>query len=680
MAKSKTTLVIIEAPGKRGKIAKYLGSSYEVVATKGHIRDLPKSKLSVDIKNDFEPTYKILSDKKEIVKHIKSRAKQSKEVLLASDEDREGEAIAGHVASQLPKGTNYKRVKYNSITKTAIENGIKNAGPLDDDMFHSYEARRILDRLVGYKCSFITKQATGGKSAGRVQSAGLRILAEREKEIQSFVPDVYWPVEAVVETDGKDKISATVKNPKPLDIESKEEAEKIIERFEKGPIKVHKFSKKNWTNKAYAPFTTSTLQQAASTYLGFSPDRTMRVAQNLYQKSLISYHRTDSRYIEPQSLNEIRNYIQTNFSNNYLPNKPNFFGKGSKTAQQAHEAIRPTDVKLTKYSGGKGDEKKLYELIWKRTVGSQMNPATYDKSSVDFKSGKFVLHANGSKMTFDGFRKVWDFGGTSDQYLPDLTEGDEVSLDSITTERKETNPPPRFSEASFVKELEKKEIGRPSTYSSIISTLKNRSYIEVRKKAIHTTDLGIRVSDFLIEVGFCFVDLDFTKDMESDLDDIATGKKDKVQVLKSFWERLKKDIEKAKDLKKEKEKTDFPCPECKKNNRSAILLKKNSKYGPFFTCENYNNKDNKCEYKADVGDDGKPKEKTKKEIEESEHDCPNCGEKLVVRTSKRGNEYLGCRNWNSDKDCKGFYQMDGTKMDFSKKKYKKKNKKKKKKS
>lgn len=671
-------LVIIEAPGKIKKFKQSLGSGYTVMASKGHIADLPEKGLNVDIKNDFAPTYKVYPEKKDVVKSIISEAKKSDVVYLMTDEDREGEAISWFISKELPKSVNVKRASTCEINKKAILKAIDEAGDINYDMVNSYEARRILDRLVGYKCSFITKQNTGGKSAGRVQSAGLILLANREKEIQAFVPIVYWPIEAELLTKDKHKVLATIKKPDKLKISTQEEAEKIIEVIKKGPVKVSKFEKKEVSIKPQAPFTTSTLYQSAASILGWKSDRTASVAQKLYSEGAITYHRTDSKYVNPEFNTELREYIVGEFGDKYLSSSTNVWSN-KKGAQEAHEACRVTDVNLLAYNVGSIDEKRLYELVWKRTVASQASNMQSLRISAEFSCKKYVLAASGSKVLFDGWRKIWDYSDLVDSILPEMTVGDKVDVLDIKTERKETKPPARYNDRSFIKALEDSGIGRPSTYASIPKTLLSRGYIEGSKN-ITVTELGMRVADFLVNSEFCFADISFTAQMEEHLDLVASGKKTKLEVLTEFWTRLKSEIDHVKKKKEEQKLSEYDCPTCKEKGREAKLCLKHSRYGSFYSCQFYSDKENKCEYKADVGDNQEPVEKVKAELKESKIKCPNCDEKFLIRKSKKGNDYLGCRNWNKDKECGGFYTLEGEKMDFSKKKYKKKTKKKSKKS
>jgi DNA topoisomerase I len=661
-------LFIIESPGKKKKIQSFLGGSYLVIPTYGHIMDLHPKKISVDIKKDFKPTYEVNADKKAIVKKIKEEAGKAEIVYIATDLDREGALIANGVISILPKDTIYKRVEYSSITKKGILDGIKNAGKINSDLVNSAECRRILDRLVGWKASFPTKQATGGRSAGRVQSAALRILAEREKEIQSFIPEEYWPIEVDLQRENGEKITAMIKVPKSLQIKNEKESNNIVDVLRKEKWIVSKYETKEKSTKAYPPFTTSTMYQSGSSILGWSSKKTAQVAQQLYESGLCTYIRSDSTYIVPEFVNTMRSSIPVKYGESYLPSKANYFSNKS-NAQEAHESIRVIDLVVENAPGA--DTNKLYNIIWKRTMASQISNMIQFVGSAEFQCDKYIFGASGSRVIFDGWRKVWNYGSLSDTVLPEFEVGEELKFLDVRTEQKFTTPPPRYTESSLTKELEKRGIGRPSTYASIPNTLFDRKYIEKEKNTIYVTDMGVRVSDFLVDTNFCFVDIDFTSEMENNLDCIASGDCNKLDILNNFWNRLKSDIENAKIKRVENSKTEFKCPKC-----GGFLEKKFSQYGPFLSCENRNNKENKCDYKCDVDEDGKPKEKEKNELNESDFTCPNCGKKLLIRVNKKGGEYLGCRSWQQP-DCKGFYNAEtGEKIIFKKKSYKRKWKKK----
>jgi len=654
-------LVIVESPNKIHTVKSCLGKDYEVDATVGHIADLPPKKIGIDVKKQFAPTYEVLPGKKSIVDKLVKKAKKAQVVFLATDLDREGTAIAWHLSRYLPKGTNIKRIVYNEVTKKAILKAIEEAGDIDIDMVAAYETRRILDRLVGFKCSFPVKQATGGPSAGRVQSATLRFLAEREKEIKAFIPITYWDITAELITEKFEKIVAKLIKPDKLKVNSKKKAEEICETLRKGPIEVSKYERTESEVKPYAPFVTSTLQQAASTFLGWNPKRAMKTAQQLFEGTYITYHRTDSTHLSADFVSAMRSEIQSEYGEKYLPSSQWHYGK-KKNAQEAHEAIRPTDI--TRKCAPSGDQNKLYQMIRKRTMASQMSKAKFLRSKAEFSCKSYVLSVSGSKCLFDGWRKCWNYGSLDDSEVPELKKGQKVNLVDVTMKEEQTKPPSRFTEASTIKQMEKLGIGRPATYAATIDTLKNRKYIETKKKSIEVTDLGVRVMEFLVAAGFCFVDLCFTAHMEEELDKVASSDRDKLCVLTEFYDRIKQDLKNAKKVKEDHNKTDFPCPDCKKKGNDAHLVKRFSKFGPFLSCSNYP----ECKFSANIGEDGKPVVKEKKKIVYTDKKCPKCKGKMVLRESKYG-KFMGCAAYPK---CTGMRDEAGEEIKKSKKKYKKK--------
>lgn len=636
-------LVIVESPEKAKKIGVYLGKDYKVVASVGHVIDLPSKGLNVNIKKDFEPNYDIMPGKEDVVNAIVKSAQSVEQVYLMSDPDREGEAIAWHLSLRLPKGIPFKRAKTNSITKQAIQDAINNAQSIDYDLVDSYETRRILDRLVGYKCSFITTSATGGKSAGRVQSAALRVIAEREKEIQSFVPQEFWEIEAELLTPKKEKIITSLVNPDKMDIKNKAQADVIVAEISNKIAKVTKYDSKEVYIAARAPFTTSTLQQTAASVLGWDQDRTMKVAQSLYENGHITYMRTDSVTIVPQCISDIRTYLQSNFDKSYLPKVANVYTNKA-SAQAAHEAIRPVDINVTQVSLD-ADSRKLYDLIWRRTISSQMEKAKNLAISVRFSVGKYELGASGSSSLFDGWKKVWHWSVGEDKLLPILKVGDDCDVINVSSEQKFTQPPSRYTKSSITKMYEETGIGRPSTYANITKTLKARNYIELVGNSYKATELGIKVCNFLVKSNFCFIDLSFTSDMEEKLDKIGEKQLKKLDVLNDFWNRLKKDIDFATQTKNNLAVTNFDCPKCK-----TKLLMKHGKFGDFFSCPI-----KECKFTANVGEDGSPKEKVVVEKVYCKESCPNCSSKMVLRKSKFG-EFYGCEKYPS---CKGMRNSEG---------------------
>ena len=637
-------LVIVESPSKATKIGQYLGKDYYVMASKGHVIDLPAKGLNVDIKKNFEPHYEIMEDKVDTVAKIVSEAKKAEIVYLMSDPDREGEAIAFHISNHLPKNTVFKRATTNSITKEAVKKAIDEASDINIPLVDSYEARRILDRLVGYKCSYLTQSATGGKSAGRVQSAALRALSDREKEIKAFVPQEYWDINAEVLTQKKDKILTRLTKPEKMEVSNEEKANTIVSYLTKKTASVSKYETKEVPSSPYAPFTTSTLQQTAATVLGWSQDKTMSVAQALYENSFITYMRTDSPYIEPATIAGLRTEIQGRFGPKYLPDKTNYYAPKSKNAQEAHEAIRPTHVEVEQINELESDHKKLYNLIWRRTVASQMEKSRSLSASVRFAVGPYELGANGNTLIFDGWKKVWQYALSDDTLLPVLNVGDKCEIIDVSSEQKFTQPPSRYSKSSITKLYEETGIGRPSTYASITKTLIARKYIDLLKNSYQVTALGLKVSEFLEKSGFCFIDLDFTSKMEEKLDRITNKEAKKLDTLSEFWERLQKDITNAKSLKANASQTDFPCPKCKN-----MLALKHSKFGPFFACS----EQKECGYTAIVGPDGEPKEKPPKEY--GSEPCQLCSAKMVKRNSKMGG-FFGCEKFPT---CRGMRNLQG---------------------
>ena len=638
-------LVIVESPEKAKKIGVYLGKEYKVMASVGHVIDLPSKGLNVDIKKDFTPKYGVMPGKEDVVSSIVAAAKDADLVYLMSDPDREGEAIAWHLSKQLPAGKKFKRAKTNSITKQAIVDAIANASDIDYELVDSYETRRILDRLVGYKCSFITTSATGGKSAGRVQSAALRVLAEREKEIQSFVPQEYWDIHAELLTPKKEKIVAALVNPDKMDIKNKEQADKIVTDLSKKTVKVTKYDSKEVFTSPRAPFTTSTLQQTAASVFGWDQDKTMKVAQHLYEDGRITYMRTDSVHIVPQVITSVRDHIKVNYAPEYLPKTVQVYASKGGNVQAAHEAIRPVDVSVT-HVNGEADERKLYEMIWKRTVSSQMEKSKNLAVTARFAYDKYELGASGSTMLFDGWKKVWTWSSSEDKILPVLAVGENCDIIDLTSEQKFTQPPSSYTKSSITKMYEETGIGRPSTYASITKTLKARGYIEPQGNSYRATDLGIKVCDFLVKSNFCFMDLNFTSEMENKLDKIGDKELKKLSVLDEFWKRLSCDITAATKMKQDLAVTDFDCPKCHQK-----LLSKHGKFGSFFACP-----DKECKYTANVGEDGKPKERVKVEKVYGAESCPTCQGKMLLRKSSYG-EFYGCEKFPK---CRGMRNADGT--------------------
>ncbi len=650
-------LLIVESPSKAKTIEKYLGKEYRVKASVGHIRDLPKSnKDAIDIEHGFVPRYEISPGKEKVVQEIKALVKQADEVLLATDPDREGEAIAWHLAAIIEddrggkrekgKGkSTIQRVTYQEITKDAIEEALKHPREIDQNLRKAQEARRVLDRLVGYDLSgLIWKKVRFGLSAGRVQSPALRILVEREREIRAFVPEDFWILEALLETKKKEQVVFT------CSVEPKIQAETdaILKSGKKGSWEVMRVEESEMARKPKAPFSTSTLQQAASSRLGMAPSRAMRVAQKLYEKGYISYMRTDSTSLSEQFLGESVTVVEKMYGARYLEVRR--YKTKSKNAQEAHEAIRPTHA-MQASAGDTDEEKKLYRLIWQRTIASQMKDANLSKTKIiacttDATVPEF--HANGSRVLFDGWLAADTAARGEDVELPKVAAGDALNLLSLTSEAKQTQPPNRYSEAGLVKELEKRGIGRPSTYASTIQTLVTRQYVDKVDRSLKPTDTGEVVSGFLEEHFADIISDSFTAEMENELDEIADGKRDYEETLTRFYTPFKKQVL-AKD--KLKKVTDLgaadPAIKCPLCGKSMII--KLGKAGRFLSCGNFPT----CTGARTI--DGLELAGPK----ETGQDCPDCTKgKLVERDGKFG-RFVSCNRYPKCKYIKKDAQVEG---------------------
>ena len=570
-------LVVVESPAKAKTINKYLGKDYIVLASYGHIRDLPSKNGSVDPEKNFEMQWELDAFSKKYLKEITDAAKESDKIILATDPDREGEAIAWHVKKvledkKLLKGKKLERVVFNEITKNAVLNGINNPREIENTLVNAYLARRALDYLVGFNISpILWTKLPGSKSAGRVQSVALKLITEREHEIESFKPEEYWSLNINFQDSQLSLINSKINIFKNNKVErfTFRNKDSINEASEE--IKNKKYTIKDVTSKVFkrnplAPFTTSTLQQTASGKYGFGASRTMQIAQRLYQGidiegdtvGLITYMRTDGTNISKEAVTDFRNFIENNHGTKYLPTAPNnYAGKKAKNAQEAHEAIRPTDIKkkpsdLKKYLST--DQLKLYDLIWSRALSSQMNPAEFDRNSIQIASedDSIIFNASGSVLKFDGFLKIYSAPENDDDaknILPVVKIGDSVNIKEIIDEQHFTNPPPRYSEASLVKKLEELGIGRPSTYASIISVLSTRNYVELMNKRFHPTDRGKLLSAFLEKLFAKYVDYNFTADLEDQLDDITSGKADYIKVLENFWKDFYSNVGSVKEIR-----------------------------------------------------------------------------------------------------------------------------------
>ncbi|MCR5213197.1 MAG: type I DNA topoisomerase [Eubacterium sp.] len=638
----KKNLVIVESPTKATTIKKYLGKNYEVIATEGHVRDLPKSKLGIDKENDFEPNYITIRGKGDVLKALRKAAKKADFVYLATDPDREGEAISYHLSVALGlDDSKFKRITFNEITKTAVKNSIKNARDIDMDLVDAQQARRVVDRLVGYEISPLLWEKLGMKklSAGRVQSVTLKMISDREKEIEKFIPKEFWTITADLQVSGQKK---TVTFDLKKDIADGETAESIKEKLEKSDFVVSDIKTSSRSRKAPLPFTTSTLQQTASSKLNFSPQKTMKIAQDLYEGvdikgkgnvGLITYLRTDSTRVSAEADAEVREYIKNNFGQEYVIDdskaaKPD---KGKKI-QDAHEAIRPTDVNI-KPESLKGvisnDQYKLYKLIYERFVGSRMKSAEISIYTVTVTAGDETFKASSSKVVFPGYQAVYfvDEEKVEKNNLSGIEKNDVLKCDKIETKQHFTEPPSHYTESLLVKTMEENGIGRPSTYAPTISLLQYRNYITKEQKNLYITELGQAVNN-IMETAFPeIVNVDFTANMESLLDGIGEGDVYWKVVVRNFYPDLEQEIKDASNtLAKIKfvfEAKDEYCEKC-----GANLVIKYGKYGRFLACPNYP----KCEY-------------TSPYYEKIGVKCPKCGSDIVKRTSQKGRSFYGCINY-----------------------------------
>lgn len=637
-------LVIVESPAKAKTIEKYLGKNYVVEASMGHVRDLPKSQLGVDIENEYNPKYITIRGKGELLSKLRKLAKKSDKIYLATDPDREGEAISWHLANVLKIDENENcRIEFNEITKDAVKNSIKHPRKINCNLVDAQQARRVLDRLVGYEISpLLWRNVKWGLSAGRVQSAALKLICDREEEIKKFNPEEYWTVDVKLKKGKKSfPVKLTTKNKKKIEIKNKEQADQIIDELKENEYIVSKIKKGTKNKNPLAPFTTSTLQQEASKKLNFMTKKTMSVAQQLYEGvevkkfgtvGLITYMRTDSVRISKEAQEKALNFIDETYGKEYVPEEPRVY-KGKKNIQDAHEAIRPTYVEITPEiakANLSNDQYKLYALIWKRFIASQMATCILNTNSLEIKNGNYTLRASGSTIKFDGFMKVYEYiSGEEEEsvILPELEENEVLKEESIEGKQHFTQPPARYSEAAFVKLLEEKGIGRPSTYVPTISTLISRKYVDREKKILIPTELGFIVNDILSNYFKQIVDTDFTAEMEVKLDNVEAGKESWTHIVDEFFTPLKEDIEKAeKEISKviiEDKVSDVPCDKC-----GRLMVIKHGRFGDFLACPGYPECQN-----------------TKPIVEEVDANCPLCGGKILVKRSKKGNRFYGCSNY-----------------------------------
>ncbi|HBG55683.1 MAG TPA: type I DNA topoisomerase [Ruminococcaceae bacterium] len=642
-------LVIVESPAKAKTIKKYLGSGYDVVASMGHVRDLPKSRLSVDVENDFKPKYVVIKGKEKLVKELKSKAGKSDSVLLATDPDREGEAISWHLAYLLGLDMKDKnRVTFNEITKSGISAGMKNPRSIDQNLVNAQQARRILDRLVGYKLSpFLSQKIRRGLSAGRVQSVAVRIIVDREEEIRAFVPEEYWTIEAKLSPEGLPAVFTALfygdENGR-IKIAKKEDCDKILADLQSAEFTVSNVKKGTRRRSPAPPFSTSTMQQEASRRLGFQARRTMKAAQELYEGvevkgmgaiGLITYMRTDSLRVSEEAIHSAADYIRGRWGEKYLPEKERHY-KSRAGAQDGHEAIRPTVPELSPdrvRDSLSPDQYKLYRLIWERFIASQMSNCLWSTVQADIAAGQYRFKSSGHTVTFDGFTVLYEEAKDEESKesgaLPELAKGMRLQKKDLSGGQHFTQPPPRYTEASLIKTLEENGIGRPSTYATTISTILAREYVVRDGRALKPTELGETVTKLMKERFPKIVNVKFTAQVENDLDGVQSGKTDWVQQLHHFYGDFDQTLKTAKEEMKgvkiqlKEDMTDIKCEKC---GRPMVI--KTGRYGKFLACSGYPECKN-----------------TKKYVEYNGAVCPKCGGRVVVKRTKKGRVFYGCSNY-----------------------------------
>lgn len=651
------TLVIVESPAKAKTIERILGSGYKVLASMGHLRDLPEKTFGVDIAHDFTPEYVNSVKRADVIKNLQKEANRSKDILLATDPDREGEAISWHLSKLLDVNPDDNvRIAFHEITPPAIKDAVKHPGPVDLSMVNAQQARRVLDRIVGYKLSpWLWKQIYRGLSAGRVQSVATRLICEREEEIRAFTPVEYWTVEGTFKTEDKEKFKAKLVQiaGKEADLHTKEETDRVVEALLKKPADIISVTKSKKQRKAKPPYTTSTMQQDAVNRLSFGSKKTMMLAQMLYEGveipghghiGLITYMRTDSTRISAEMIQQIRPYIMSVYGEEYLPAKPNVYSK-KKDAQDAHEAIRPTSLEFppdTLKAILSRDQLRLYTLIWNRFVASQMAPQISQATTATLQNGEYTLRASGSTVLFDGFtvmqpakeKKQENEDSTT---LPPLRKGESVMNTKMEGEQHFTTPPPRYTEASLIKTLEEKGIGRPSTYAPILDTIQKRNYVEKEGKQFVPTDLGFKVTNLLKQYFAGIINVDFTAELETWLDKIAEGKATYENAIREFWNVFEKELNEAnvkaaKAKEDNQEVSDVLCEKC-----GAPMIVKMSRYGKYLACPNFPECKNTKPYGKGDG---------KEEV--SDIPCDECGEKMVYRQGPYG-RYLKCPDCGANK-------------------------------
>ncbi len=654
-------LIIVESPAKAKTIKNFLGDDYDVIASKGHIRDLPQKKFGIKIKDkSFEPEYEISADHDQIVKQIKTLAKKADQIYLATDEDREGEAIAYHIAASIGKqAEDLPRIVFHEITKSAISNALSSPRKLNIASVNAQQARRLLDRIVGYKLSpLLNLKIQRGLSAGRVQSAALKIVVDREREILNFKPVEFHSIDAVFKKDLEaELVEFRGEKMEKLSVKNAAQASEIVSELQKDRFSVESIESKSRKTNPYPPFMTSTLQQAASTALGFNPRKTMSLAQSLYEGvntkngGAITYMRTDSLNIAKEAIAAARELIGEHFGEKYLPKSANLYATKSKGAQEAHEAIRPTDLKLTPELAQKilpRDEYRLYALIYNRFIASQMSPSVSQIQTIIVRGEEGAFKISGRKVEFDGFYKAYG-DLDKDKILPSLSAGDAMSLQSLSSQQHFTEPPARYSEASLIKKLESLGIGRPSTYAPTISLLTARNYVNIEQKHLVPSEIAFKITEMLEQNFKNIVDSEFTSKMEEKLDDIAENKADWQQILADFYYPFMDEIAKGKTSiasQKLAEKIGEACPNC-----GGELLKRQGRFGEFIACSNYP----KCKYSrnADASAEGASEEKAAPEVLDEK--CPQCGKNLIKRRGRYG-EFIACEGYPK---CKYSRKIEG---------------------
>ena len=680
------SLVIVESPTKVKTLKGFLGPNFTIMGSQGHVRDLPAKGMAVDLKNNFEPTYELLPSRSRIIDELRRAAANADIVYLASDPDREGEAIAWHIREALHL-KKVKRIEFNEITKTAVQKALTTPRDINMDRVNAQQARRILDRIIGYELSpLLARKVAPKTSAGRVQSIALRLVCEREREIQAFKIEEYWSVTAML-SPLTEKFPFPAKlltrGGKKVEIKVEDEANEIVEALRPLPFVVESVKRREKKRNPAAPFITSTMQQEASKQMRFSASRTMRTAQDLYEGldigrdapvGLITYMRTDSTSIAKEAQAAARELITQKYGAEFLPPSPPQY-KNRKSAQEAHEAVRPSyvDIVPEDIEGYLSpDQFKLYRLIWRRFMASQMKPAIFDVTSVDVKAGEFGLRASGSIIKFQGFLIAYEEAKDEDQSdeveaddenadrrLPELTDGQKLNLEDLLPRQHFTQPPPRYTEATLVKALEENGIGRPSTYASILHTIVDREYVISEQRRFTPTELGFLVNDKLVEHFGNIVNVNFTAGVEEQLDDVEDGKRVWTEVLRSFYDPFHQDVVKAKTemVKVEPTETEFPCPTC-----GALLLKKRGRFGEFLSCPNYPD----CNTTMNISPEGQPVAKVEKPVVEVEgiepgstKECEKCGKDMVVRASARG-AFWGCTGYPK---CKNLIPIEGAKIE-----------------